>query len=180
MKMQKSACLVLAFMATSVIPARAESPIGYRFRADLQGTTRLVAVPEGRCEDAPGQAPTVGLLEVSGAGESNLLGPVIDKQSHCVRQDGTFYDGRFTLTNAAGRTLRGRYFGVLDATFNASLSASGPAGPWLVKGEVCISGGDIVDVVNTCARGIYAPARGIANLSTGDATIFLDQTVKVR
>ncbi len=115
-------------------------------------------------------------------GESNLLGPVVDEQSHCVRADNTFFDGRFTLTNADGRTIRGRYFGALEPTFNSKFppEVEAPAGPFLIKGQVCISGGTGWRILDTCAFGRDEPARGITNVSTGDATIFLDQMLVVR
>jgi hypothetical protein len=180
MRIRLIASLVIVLVVESAIAVRGDSPTSYRFRANLQTTSRLVAVPQGRCEDPSGNAPTIGLLEVTGAGESNLLGPVIDQQSHCVRADGTFFQGRFVLTNAAGRTLRGRYSGTLEPTFNSTFPPPAPEGSWLIRGQVCISGGDVADIANTCARDLYEPARGITNLTTGDATIFLDQTLRIR
>jgi hypothetical protein len=148
-----------------------------RFRADLQTTSRLVEPPPGRCSDRPGLMPVVGLLEVIGAGDATFLGPVVDEQSHCVRADGSFFGGVFKLTNADGHTIRGRYFGHLEPTFNSTFSP--PAGPWLINANVCISGGSAGDIDNDCAVHHYEPARGITNLSTGDATIFLDQTIGI-
>jgi hypothetical protein len=148
-----------------------------RFRADLQTTTRLVEPPPGRCSDQPGLSPVVGLLEVIGAGDATFLGPVVDEQSHCVREDGSFFGGVFRLRNADGRTIRGRYFGHLEPTFNSTFPP--PGGPWLIIGNVCISGGSAGDIDNDCSVNHYEPARGITNLSTGDATIFLDQTIGI-
>jgi hypothetical protein len=146
-----------------------------RFRAFLQTTSRLVPPPSRRCSDQPGLSPVVGLLEVIGAGDATFLGPVVDEQSHCVREDGSFFNGVFKLTNADGRTIRGRYFGHLEPTFNSTFPP--PGGPWLIIGNVCISGGSAGDIDNDCSAHRYEPARGITNLSTGDATIFLDQTI---
>ena len=130
-----------------------------RFRADLQTTTRLVEPPQGRCSDQPGLAPVVGLLEVVGAGDATFLGPVVVEQSHCVRADGSFFRGVFKLTNADGDTIRGRYFGHLEPTFNSTFPPPAPGGPWLIHGNVCISGGSVGDIENDCAR-IVTSRRG--------------------
>lgn len=159
---------------------RTEAHSRKHFRADLQGTSRLVAAAPGRCLDEPGYAPVIGMLEVVGAGTATFLGTVVDEQSHCLRQDGSFFGGRFKLTNADGRTITGRYFGQLEPTFNSTFPPPGPGGSWLIKGNVCISGGTIGNIENDCPSGHYEPARGITNLSNGDATIFLDQTIGIR
>jgi hypothetical protein len=104
---------------------------------------------------------------------------VVDKQSHCVRADGSFFEGRFQLTNAHGRTIRGRYFGRLEPTLNSTFPPPVPGGPWLINGNVCISGGNAGDIENDCAVNRYQPARGITNLSTGDATIILNQSIGI-
>lgn len=141
-----------------------------RFQATLQTTTRIVQPPPGRCDDRPNLPPVVGLLEAVGAGDANLLGPVFDEQSHCVRADGTFFGGQFTLTNAKGKKLSGRYFGRLIPTFNSKVPPPPPPlGPWLIQGYVCIGKAD-----DNC----YQSARGITDLSTGVATIFLDQWIE--
>src|SRR5262245_47683814 len=150
-----------------------------RFRADLQTTTRLVEPPPGRCVDQHGSSPVVGLLEVVGTGDATFLGPVVDEQSHCVREDGSFFNGVFRLRNADGQTIRGRYFGHLEPTFNSTFPPPAPGGPWLIIGNACISGGSFGDIDNDCSVHHYEPARGITNLSTGDATIFLDQTIGI-
>jgi hypothetical protein len=150
-----------------------------RFRAGLQTTTRLVEPPPGRCSDRPGLSPVVGLLEVIGSGDATFLGPVVDEQSHCVRADGSFFGGVFKLTNADGDTIRGLYFGQLEPTFNSTFPPPAPGGPWLIIGNACISGGSAGDIDNDCSANRYEPARGITNLSTGDATIFLDQTIDI-
>jgi hypothetical protein len=119
------------------------------------------------------------LLQVVGAGETTLLGPVIVRQSHCVRADNSVFAGRFTFTDARGRTLSGRYFARLVPTINSKFPPPVPGGPWLIKGSVCISGGLGGRIRNDCADGRYAPARGITNLTTGDGTVFLDQTIRI-
>ena len=143
-----------------------------RFRADLQTASRLVEAPAGRCNDEPGKPPVVGLLEVIGTGGASLLGPVIDEQSHCVRQDLSFFNGRFTLTNADHLTIEGRYNGHLVPTFDNDPH-------FLIMGNVCISGGTIGHIENDCRSGHFEPARGIISLATGEATILLDQSIGV-
>ena len=93
--------------------------------------------------------------------------------------DGSFFRGVFKLTNADGDTIRGRYFGHLEPTFNSTFPPPAPGGPWIIHGNVCISGGSAGDIDNDCSANHYEPARGITNLSNGDATIFLDQTIGI-
>jgi hypothetical protein len=143
-----------------------------RFKADLQTASRLVEAPAGRCDDEPGNSPVVGLLEVVGSGDASLLGPVIDEQSHCVRQDLSFFKGRFTLSNAGHLTIEGRYNGQLVPTFDNDSH-------FLIMGNICISGGTIGHIENDCRAGHFEPARGITSLATGEATILLDQSIGV-
>src|SRR5262245_44466215 len=179
--------LALTFIVVSItvssisIDSSLEEPHERKlFRADLQTTTRLVVPPPlGRCSDQPGLPSVVGLLEVVGAGDATFLGPVVDEQSHCVRADGSFFNGVFRLRNADGQTIRGRYFGHLEPTFNSTFPPPTPGGPWIIHGNVCISGGRAGDIDNDCSVNHYEPARGTTNLSTGDATIFLDQTIGI-
>ncbi len=153
-----------------------------RFTAHLQTTSQFVPmqfVEAHRCDDETGHAPVVGVLQIIGAGDASLLGPVIDKQSHCVRADFTFFNGRFTLTNGQGDFIAGRYFGQLASTFNSTFPADGPpAGQWLIVGNVCIESG-AAGSENDCERQRYNPARGITDLTSGNATIFLDQPFDV-
>jgi hypothetical protein len=165
--------------AAAMDNAIAEAHERRRFRAHLQTTSRLVEPPLERCSDQPGLPRVVGLLEVVGAGDATFLGPVVVEQSHCVRADGSFFGGVFTLTNADGRTIQGRYFGHLEPTFNSTFPPPAPGGPWLINGNVCISGGSRSGIDNDCPPDRYEPAQGITNLSTGDATIFLDQTIGI-
>jgi hypothetical protein len=172
---------VMAFASLGLITAavRADAQERVRFRAESQLTGRLVQPPPGRCVDEPGHPPVVGLLEVVGAGETTLLGPVLVRQSHCVRADNSAFAGRFTLTDPRGRSVTGRYFARLVPTFNSKLPPPAPGGPWLILGNVCISGGLGGRIRNECAVKHYEPARGITNLTTGDATVFLDQTIRI-
>jgi hypothetical protein len=143
-----------------------------RFKADLQTASRLVEAPAGRCDDEPGKSPVVGLLEVVGTGDASLLGPVIDEQSHCVRQDLSFFNGRFALTNAGHLTIEGRYNGQLVPTFDNDSH-------FLIMGNICVSGGTVGHIENDCRAGHFEPARGITSLATGEATILLDQSIGV-
>ena len=155
--------LTVSLMATDGSLAQAHER--KRFRADLQTTTRLVDPPPGRCVDQHGSSPVVGLLEVVGAGDATFLGPVVDEQSHCVRADGSFFGGVFKLTNADGDTIRGRYFGHLEATFNSIFPPPAPAGPWLIIGNACISGGSAGNIDNDCSAHHYEPARASPTFS---------------
>src|SRR5262249_639881 len=86
-------CIDLTVSSMATDGSLAEAHERKRFRADLQTTSRLVEPPPGRCSDQPGLSPVVGLLEVVGAGDASLLGPVVVEQSHCVRADGSFFGG---------------------------------------------------------------------------------------
>jgi hypothetical protein len=152
------------------------------FRGQFQGTTRTVAAPPGRCVDEPGHAPVVGLVEVQGAGDIDVLGAILDEQSQCIRADGSFFDGRFTFTNREGQWISGRFYGALVPTFNATIppATPTPTGAWIVEGNVCVSGGNVGRVQNDCGAERYFPARGLAHLNadgTGDATVYIDQTI---
>jgi hypothetical protein len=160
----------------SATPAMGQEP--HRFRAAVQVTSRIVPAPAGRCNDEPGHAPVIGVLEIVGGGDASLLGPIVDEQSNCLRADLSFFSGRFTFKNAAGDTITGQYFGQLVPTFNAAIPSSGPpAGVWLILGNACIAQASTRQIHDDCADGRFQPARGITNLSTGDGSIYLDQVV---
>jgi hypothetical protein len=144
-----------------------------RFQATRQTTSRLVAAPTGRCTDP---STVAGLLEAVGPGDTNLLGVVTDEQSHCVRKDGTSFDGgKFTLTNPQGKKVEGRYFGTIVPTFNPGIVQ--------IAGRVCIwrVGGR---TVSDCKQpDDYDPAKGIVNFDSrvgGPATIFIDQVIRLK
>jgi hypothetical protein len=188
MKRRLNRCVINGVVGLLVLPAtvainHASEPTS--FRGQFQATTRtVIPSPAGRCDDEPGHAPVVGLLEAQGAGDVDLLGAIIDEQSQCVRADGTFFDGRFTFTNRAGHSISGRFFGALVPTFNATFppETPGPTGAWIVEGNVCIAGGNFGRIRNDCRDGRYFPARGLAHLNpdgTGDATVFIDQTIEM-
>jgi len=164
-------------------PTAASAAERRHFKADLQTTSQFVPIQfvnSLRCVDEVGHAPAIGMLKVVGSGDASILGPVLDEQSHCLRADFSFFDGRFTMTNAEGDAISGRYFGELLPTFNSTFPPDAPpGGPWLILGNVCIENGMAGRIDNDCRRGSYRPARGITNVTTGDATIFLDQTIGI-
>ncbi|MBL8526198.1 MAG: hypothetical protein JNL68_00790 [Burkholderiales bacterium] len=153
---------------------------GKRLIATLQTTTRFIPVnelkPGDRCLEAPPPRypPIVGRLEAVGAGNAELVGagntsfkgPVTDDQSHCVHAGGAKASkGRFTLTNAQGRKIEGRYFAELVPTFNPT--------SFIINGMACVAPHTRLHVDHDCFR----PARGLTDLVLGNATIFLDQRV---
>jgi hypothetical protein len=166
--------LVVAVSCISALAGAQDQP---RFKADLQTTGSLGPALAGRCDDAPGHAPVIGLLTVQGAGDATFLGPVIDEQSHCLRADLSFFNGQFTLTSPNGHKVWGRYFGHLVPTVTSITTVNGPAGQWLILGNVCLEGATNRPLKDDCAEGRYQPARGLTNPSTGDATIFIDQRI---
>jgi hypothetical protein len=188
MKRRSNQCVITAvagLLTLSATAATSHASERTRFRGQFQGTTRtVIPAPEGRCEDEAGHAPVVGLLEVQGAGDIDVLGLIVDEQSQCVRADGTFFDGRFTFTNRQGQSISGGFFGALVPTFNATFppETPAPAGAWIVEGNVCVSSGNFARIRNDCRAGRYLPARGLAHLNldgTGDATVFIDQTIEI-
>jgi hypothetical protein len=176
---------ITGLLALSAMATTSDAAERTRFRGQFQATTRTeIPPPPGRCDDEPGHAPVMGLLHAQGAGDIDLLGPIIDDQSQCVRADGTFFGGRFTFTNREGQSVSGRFFGALVPTFNATFPPETPAptGAWIVEGNVCVSGGNFARIRNDCRAGRYVPARGLAHLNldgTGDATVFIDLTIEI-
>ena len=161
----------------------AESAERQRFRAQLRSTSRTVPVPPGRCNDDPGRPQVVGLVEVQGAGDVDILGQIFEEQSHCLRADGSFFNGVYRFVNRNNAVIEGRYFGTSIPTFNTKFSSNAPpSGPFLIEGNVCISGGNFGRIEDDCRAGRYFPARGFLDLSsdgTGDASIFIDQTIGI-
>jgi hypothetical protein len=166
------------------------------FTGTLQATGKAEVPPQGRCK-----GPT---LTAVGAGDTNLFGSVYIEQSHCVRPDGTFFDGVFKLTKTpppippyAKPLIEGRYCGTLVPTFNSTFltatptTPATPQGTWLIAGSVCITKTILGQVDGDCRhptscspppRG-YEPARGITNLTNGldgPATIFIDQWIRFK
>ena len=180
------ACLSLVVLLLDVMTEgakAAEHNNRQRFRGQVRSTSRTVPVPLGGCTDQASQPPVIGVVEIQGAGDVDLLGDIFVQQSHCLRADGSFFNGVFRFTNRSNAYIEGRYFGVSVPTFNSKFPPSAlPVGPFLVDGNVCISGGSLGHIENDCRAGRYFPARGFLNLSTdgsGDASIFVDQTIGI-
>jgi hypothetical protein len=127
----------------------------------------------------PGFRQSSGCLKSLEPGTRLSLVPWSMSNRTVFARMGPFFNGVFRLRNADGQTIRGRYFGHLEPTFNSTSPPPAPGGPWLIIGNVCISGGSAGDIDNDCSVNHYEPSRGITNLSTGDATIFLDQTIGI-
>ena len=126
-----------------------------------------------RCLGAP--AAVIG-----GAGLTNEQSQFLLEQSHCLGAAGTFTLGEFKFTGVDGSELVGRYFGELAPTVT-SVFGDPPGGAWNVIGNLCIEEGDLYRrVADDCAADHYFPARGLLNLGTGDATIFIDYPLGVK
>jgi len=153
-----------------------ESGFGTRqWRGQAQVASRIVGPGDplhpARCA---GPAAILG-----GAGLTSLLGLLTAEQSHCLNADGSFDRGRFVFTATDGRTISGRYYGQIVPA--VAPPPDQPPSNGIILGSVCIQGGTAFDhIVDDCAAGRYAPARGVLNLTTGDGTIFLDYTLRVR
>ena len=113
-----------------------ESPRASKLSYSLQVTSKVRPTSDPAC-------PLKLLIE--GVGLTNLLGPVRDVQSHCIRQDGTLDHGVFTFAGAAlgglpggddsSDTISGQYRAHLVPSLTSVLS-NPPAGYWLGYGEV--------------------------------------------
>jgi hypothetical protein len=167
-----------------------------RFQGTLHATTKVFLPPHGRCK-----GPT---LKAVGAGDTNLFGSVYIEQSHCLGEDGKFFDGvfKFTKTSPSATSpvkplIEGVYCGALVPTFNStflpatSTTPPTPPGTWLVAGSVCITKTILGRVDSNCGRPTscspppkgYDVARGITNLTNGldgPATIFIDQWIRFK
>jgi hypothetical protein len=167
-----------------------------RFQGTLQATSKVFFPPDGRCK-----GPT---LKAVGAGDTNLFGSVYIEQSHCLGENGQFFDGvfRFTKTLPSATSgikpvIEGVYCGTLVPTFSStflpatSTTPSTPQGTWLVAGHVCITKTILGRVEGDCRKPTscdrppkgYQPARGITNLTNGldgPATIFIDQWIRFK
>ena len=156
-----------------------------RFVATFQTTSWVNPTsPAGRCA-----ATAVPLLEAVGAGDTNLLGVVFDKQSHCIGtpdKDGIPFDrGEFTLTSPHGKTVEGQYFGRLVWTFPNSKFGPPPSGNWQIKGYVCIAkvAGRTVSDCSQPPKRLFAGSGECPDLNPENgapATIFIDQLIRFK
>jgi hypothetical protein len=175
--------VLVSLAATREVTRAADHSHRQQFRGQARSTSRTVSVPPGRCNDQPGQPPVIGVAEIQGAGDIDILGQIFVQQSHCVRADGSFFSGVFRFTNRSNSFIEGRYFGASVPTFNSKFPPNAlPFGPFLVEGNACVSGGNVGQIDDDCQVGRYFPARGFLALSidgTGDASIFIDQTIGI-
>jgi hypothetical protein len=172
-----------AMFAVNVANAGDESDgiTAVQLRYSLQATTEVT----------PNADPACPLkLVVVGSGITNLLGPVHDVQSHCIRNDGTVDGGVFTFTGAtldgppggddSQDSITGQYRARIVPALptSRSLFTNPPGGYWLIYGEVCIwkGTGRFAGVVNDCPAsgraGRFFPARGTTDLGTGQTNIY--------
>ena len=130
-------------------------------------------------------------LEIEGAALTNLLGPVHDNASHCIRADGAADHGLYTFTGAtlSGPTggedsedsITGQYLARIIPTARSIIPptpASSPGGYWLIYEEFCIwkGTGKYVHIANDCptstSPGRFFPARGSVDFDTGQVNIY--------
>jgi len=143
-------------------------------------TTKVVPAADANCPLK---------LVVEGAGLTNVLGPIHDNASHCIRADGSADHGLFRFTGAtlsgppgggdSEDSISGQYLAHLVPTVNSVVPApTSPArGYWLVYEEFCISNGTgkYAGIANDCPTstnpGRFFAARGSVDLDTGQANI---------
>jgi hypothetical protein len=198
MRLTGSFALAATLLAVGAGPAAAQGKPGsaegdhYRFArrvpfaATLMTTLQTVFPGADGYNDACAGSPMHTLV---GAGTSELFGLVWVRQSHCIGASEATPEGvttipitggTFELVDTKGKTILGQYRGRLVGTFNAGFHELGPFGHWLIQGQACVSGGTrYAGIVDDCTAGKSAPVRGFANLTTLDATLFLDQTFGV-
>src|SRR5262245_21151058 len=100
------ACLSLVVLLLDVMTEgakAAEHNNRQRFRGQVRSTSRTVPVPLGGCTDQAIQPPVIGVVEIQGAGDVDLLGDIFVQQSHCLRADGSFFNGVFRSPTVATR-----------------------------------------------------------------------------
>jgi len=176
--------LVLALGIVSV--ARSHEGEELRLTFSVQVTTEAVPTADATCPLK---------LVIEGAGLTNLLGPVHDNASHCIRADGSADHGVFMFTGAAligppgggdsEDSISGQYVAHLVPTVNSVVpTPTSPArGYWLVYEEFCISKGTgkYARIANDCPTstnpGRTFAARGSVDLDTGQANIYGSATV---
>jgi hypothetical protein len=147
----------------------------------VQLTTEVVPTADATCPLK---------LVIDGAGLTNLLGPVHDNASHCIRADGLADHGLFVFTGAtlsgppgggdSEDSIGGQYLAHLAPTVKSVLpTPTSPArGYWLVYEEFCISNGTgkYARIANDCptstSPGRFFAARGSVDLDTGQANIY--------
>jgi hypothetical protein len=158
---------------------------------DASQSLRLTYSVQVTSKTTPTSDPTCPLkVVISGAGLTNLLGPVHDEQSDCVQLDLTVDHGVFTFTGAAlggppggtdsGDSITARYRAHMVPTARSILptATTPPGGFWLIYGQVCIwkGTGKFANIINDCpvlgSPGRFSPARGTLDFDTGQANVF--------
>lgn len=153
-----------------------------RLTFSLQATSEVVLTGDATCPLK---------LVIDGAGLTNLLGPIHDNASHCIRADGSADHGLFkftgaTLNGAPGGadsqdSISGQYLAHIVPTPRSvfpTTPAGSPGGYWLIYEEFCVLGGTgkFANIANDCPTsmgpGRFFPARGSVDLDTGQANIF--------
>ena len=153
-----------------------------RLTLSVQVTTEVVPTGDATCPLK---------LVIEGTGLTNLLGPVHDNASHCIRADGSADHGLFMFTGATLRgppggedpddSISGQYLAHIVPTPRSvfpATPASPPGGYWLVYEEFCIwkGTGKYAHIANDCptstSQGHFFPARGSLDFDTGQANIY--------
>ena len=165
---------------------------------DSSQSLRLAYSIQATSKTTPTSDPTCPLKVVlSGAGLTNLLGPIHDEQSHCAQFDLTQDHGVVTFTGASlggppggmdsGDSITARYRAHLVPTVRSILptTTTPPGGFWLIYGEVCVwkGTGKFANVINDCPvpgnPGRFSPARGTLDFDTGQANVFGFENVRL-
>ena len=153
-----------------------------RLTFSIQVTTEVVLSADTTCPLK---------LVIEGAALTNLLGPVHDDASHCIRADGSADHGLFTFTGASlsglpggedsEDSITGQYLAHIVPTARSVIPTtptSPPGGYWLVYEEFCIwkGTGKYARIANDCptstSPGRFFPARGSVDFDTGQANIY--------
>lgn len=176
--------------------AYALTPIAVSGAPESQGV-QITYIVQVVTETTPTSDPHCPLkVVIQGAGLTDLLGPVHDEQSHCIQSDGTIDQGVFTLTGGtlasglpggddSGDSISGQYRAHAVPTFASQLT-NPPGGSWLLYGEVCTwkGTGKFAGVINDCPTatgpGRFVPARGIANFTTNEGTVYGTMVLRFR
>lgn len=185
-------CLPLALALGLGITARSQDAFPadeMRLTFSIQVTTKGVLTGDPTCPFK---------LVIEGVALTNLLGPVHDNASHCVRADGSADHGVFTFIAAAlggppggedsQDSITGQYVAHVVPTANSvfpATPASPPGGYWLVYEAFCVwkGTGKYAAIANDCptstSPGRFFPARGSVDFDTGQANIYGTALVRV-
>jgi hypothetical protein len=177
------ATLSAAFAASNAAQAveSADTPTDLSLHYSIYTTSAITPTTDPAC---PLQ------VVISGAGLTDLLGPIHDEQSHCVQLDGSIDHGVVTFTGAslagppggsdAADSITAQYRAHMVPTARSILptATTPPGGFWLIYGELCVwkGTGKFANTINDCPvsgnAGRFVPARGTLDFDTGQASIF--------